>query len=74
MEFKGQRKVIGTCHLLNPVVGLEVDGFRVHLGEVLREKVLREEVPKEEVPRGEAKMVEDKIEAFHREARFPLPK
>ena len=63
MEPKGQCEVIGACHLLNPVVGLEVDGFRAHLGEVLREVV----------PRGEAKVVGVKVEVFPREAKPPLP-
>ena len=68
MEFKGLCVVIKMHHLPSLVVGLEVDGFRVHLGEMLRE-----EVPREEVPKGEAQLVEDKEEEFHREARPLLP-
>ena len=63
VESKGQCEVNGACHLINPVVGLEVDGSRAHLGEVLRE----------EVPRGEAKVVGAKVEVFPREAKPPLP-
>ena len=63
MEPKGLCGVIKTYHLPSPVVGLEVDGFQVRLGEVLRE----------EVPRREAKVVEDKVEEFHREVRPLLP-
>ena len=59
MELKGQHRVIGTCHLLKPVMELEAEGLRVHPGE-----------PKAEL---DPKVVGDKGEAFHRETRHPPP-
>ena len=63
MEPKGRYEASGACHLLNPVVELEVDDFRTRLGAVLREGM----------PRGEAKVVEVKVEVLLREVKPPLP-
>ena len=57
-DIKGRHRVIETCHPPKLVVELEVEGLRVHRGEVFR---------------GEAKVEEDRGKVLPREARHPLP-